>query len=158
MVRRRNLLILLALPALAACGFAPAYGPGGDASALRGAVLAAEPSNDYGFAFVRRVEERLGLPEAPRFELAYVLGREAAGLAIDGSQGITRVSLEGIVTWTLSPIEGGEPITSGREIAFVAYSVTGSTIATLESSRDAEARLAALLADKAVAKLLAIDL
>ncbi len=59
----RRTLILAPL-ALAACGFTPAYAPGGAATRLMGTVRAADPSDKNGFDFVERIEERLGRPEA----------------------------------------------------------------------------------------------
>jgi LPS-assembly lipoprotein len=150
----RHAFLALPLLALAACGFTPAYGPQGEARALRGTIVAAEPDTDIAFAFVRRLEERLGRPDAPRLTLAYDLDTDSEGLAIDGANNITRFRINGRLTWTL--VDGATETArlSGEEIAFTAYSATGSTISTLESERDAERRLAILLADRVVARLL----
>lgn len=143
------------LAALAGCGFSPVYGPGGEARTLRGAILAAEPNTDITFAFVRRFEERLGLPDAPEYALAYTLNTTQVALAIDGSNNITRFNIEGALDWALSPVGSDTPVLSGRETGFTAYSATGSTISTLESERDAQRRLAFILADAVVVRLLA---
>ena len=42
----------------------------------------------------------------------------------------------------------------GRVTAFTGYSATGSTVATAAAQRDAEARLAVILADMIVAQVL----
>jgi LPS-assembly lipoprotein len=151
-MRRRALL--LALP-LAACGFSPVYGPGGAAIGLRGAVLAADPDTDITFAFVQRIEERFGAPTTPRLALSYTLVTVEEALGIDGSDNITRFNIEGRLAWAVSPIGSDAVTLTGEEIAFTAYSASGSTISTLESERDAERRLAVILADRVVARLLA---
>ncbi|WGH77362.1 hypothetical protein [Jannaschia ovalis] len=153
-ISRRGLLAA-ALAVLAGCGFAPVYGPAGEAAALRGAVLATEPDTDIAFAFVRQIEERLGLPATPRYDLEYALVTDEVALAIDGSNNITRFNIEGRLDWTLSPVGTDAPVLSGRETSFTAYSATGSTISTLESERDAQRRLAVILANAVVARLLA---
>ncbi|KIT16721.1 LPS assembly lipoprotein LptE [Jannaschia aquimarina] len=147
-----NRRALLLLPLLAACGFTPVYGPGGQASAFRGAVRAEDPRTDEEFAFVARIEERLGRPSAPTYDLAYTLTSDETGLAIDGSNNITRFSVEGRLRWTLTRAD--RTILSGTETGFTAYSATGSPISTLESERDAHRRLSIILADKVIAQLL----
>ena len=139
--------------ALGACGFAPVYAPGSDALALRGAVLVEAPDTEEEFAFTGRIEERLGRASAPRYDLGFTLVTDEVGLAIDGSNNITRFNVEGRLAWALS--EAGAPVLRGEETAFTAYSATGSTISTLESERDARRRLMVILADKVVARLLA---
>ena len=151
---RRAVFALAAVP-LAACGFAPVYGPSGEAAALRGAVRAADPATDETFAFVRRLEERLGRPDAARYDLGYALTTTVAALAIDGSDNITRLNVEGRLDWTLTQAGGGAALLTGRESAFTGYSAPASTISTLASERDARRRLAIILADKVVTRLLA---
>lgn len=152
---RRAFLAAAVAAALAGCGFAPVYGTGGDGAGLRGTVRAAEPDTDAGFAFVRRIEERLGRPEAARYDLTYAIAMAEAALAIDGSNNITRLNLEGRLDWSLVPTEGGAPALSGSESAFTGYSAPASTVATLASRRDAGRRLAIILADRVVTRLLA---
>lgn len=151
--------LVLGAPALLLGGctpFVPAYGPSGGAAGLRGAVRADDPDTEVGFHFVDRLEERLGRPApgAP-WALSYAFGFEQAALAIDGSNNITRFNLEGRVDWALGAPGAPAPRLSGTERDFTAYSATGSTISTLASQRDAERRLAILLADSVVARLLA---
>lgn len=155
MLSSRRLIIAGACAALlASCGFTPVYGPDGSGTALRGTIRAAEPDGDFGFAFVRRFEERLGLPEAERYDLTYSVETEGTDLAIDGSNNITRFNIEGTLTWALTPSGGDAPVLTGAETTFTSYSATGSTISTLESERDAERRLAVILADAVVTRLL----
>ena len=57
---RRLLFGLFATAALAGCGFAPAYAPGGAGVVLHNSILAKEPSDKAAFDLVERLEERLG--------------------------------------------------------------------------------------------------
>ena len=152
MIRRG---LLLGALALAGCGFAPVYGTGGDAGALRGAVRAADPDTQAGFEFVTRLEQRLGRPAAPRYDLVWAFSDTEQALAIDGSNEITRYNVEGTLVWRLEPAGGGAPVLEGTERSFTSYSATASTISTLESERDARDRLMRILADAVVARLLA---
>ncbi|WP_308917146.1 LPS assembly lipoprotein LptE [Jannaschia sp. LMIT008] len=143
------------LLAAGGCGFAPAYGPGGTGGAFRGTITVAEPMTDVEFAFVARLEDRLGRVDVPTYDLTYTLVTDEVGLAIDGSNAVTRFNLEGVLDWTLS--RDGAAVQTGRETAFTGYSASGSPISTLESERDAERRLMVILADRVIARLLAGD-
>lgn len=161
---RRAVLALLLSPA--ACGFAPAYGPagsgggsGGGARGLAGAVRAADPDTDDGFAFVAHLEQRLGRPAAAAYDLSYAIETEEVALAIDDSNNITRFNIEGRLTWALRPAGGdpeAAPLAAGVERSFTGYAATGSTISTFESERDARRRLMVILADAVVARLLVL--
>lgn len=152
---RRQVLAGAGLALLASCGFTPVYGPNGSADALRGAVRVADPVTDIDFAFLSRVEARLGAPDAPRYDLTYAITTSEVSLAIDGSNNITRFNIEGRLSWQLTPLGGEAPVLTGAETGFTSYSASGSTISTLESERDATRRLATILADKVVTRLLA---
>ena len=145
----------LAMTALAGCGFTPAYAPGGPAAGLQGLIRAADPGDKAAFDLVTRLEERLGPANAPRYSLAYVVGVVGSGVAITTNLSITRYDLAGTVDWTLSPIGGGAPVTSGRAQSFTSFSATGSTLATATAQGDATTRLMRILADRIVTDLLA---
>lgn len=153
----RRRLLLAAPCALAGCGFSPVYGPGGDALALRGAVRVEDPDTEFGFDFVTRFEQRLGPPDAARYDLRWILTLRERELAIDDAGTIRRFNVEGSLAWTLSPLGSGTPVLSGTETSFTSYSATGSTISTLESEQDAEQRLAVILADAVVTRLIAAE-
>jgi LPS-assembly lipoprotein len=146
---------LFAPLALAACGFTPAYAPGGAATRLMGTVRAADPSNKNAFDFVERVEERLGRPEAARYDLAYSIVTETVGVGITPDNRITRYNLKGAIDWTLSDTATGARITGGRVQSFTAFAATGSTVAGLAAEEDAAYRLMRLLADQIVTRLVA---
>ena len=147
--------VLLAPLALAACGFTPAYAPGGAATALLGSVRAQDPTTKNGFDLVERLEERLGRPENHRYDLAYTITTEAIGVGITTENEITRFNLKGAVDYTLTDKASGARLTGGRVQGFTAYSATGSTVAGLAAEEDAAFRLMRILADQIVARLIA---
>ena len=68
---RRTFLTLLAATPLAACGFAPVYGPDGAGNALRDRLRIEPPDTRLGFVLVSRLEDRLGRAAAPTHVLAW---------------------------------------------------------------------------------------
>jgi LPS-assembly lipoprotein len=150
----RRTLLLLPL-ALAACGFTPAYAPGGGADRLLGTIWVQDPTDKNGFDLVERLEERLGRPEAIRYDLTYTITTEAVGVGITTENQITRYNLKGVVDWTLTDRSGGARVAGGRVQNFTAYSATGSTVAGLAAEEDAAFRLMRILADQITARLIA---
>jgi LPS-assembly lipoprotein len=150
--RRAVLFVPLAL---AACGFTPALAPNGPATALLETVYVQDPSDKNGFDLVERLEERLGRPENPRYDLAYTIITEAVGVGITTDNKITRYNLKGVVDYTLTDRTSGARVTGGRVQSFTAYSATGSTVAGLAAEEDAAYRLMRILADQITAQLIA---
>ncbi|WP_395543047.1 LPS assembly lipoprotein LptE [Neotabrizicola sp. sgz301269] len=148
-------LFLLSPLALAACGFTPAYAPGGAATLLTNTVRAADPTDRNGFDFVERIEERIGRPQDHRYDLAYRIQTEAIGVGLTADNKITRYNLKGVIDYTLTRAGSGEKIASGRVQSFTAYAATGSTVAGLAAEEDAATRLMRILADQIVARLIA---
>ena len=142
--------------ALAACGFTPVYGPGGGTAVL-GAIRAQEPNSQIEFAFVEAIETRLGLPASPRYDLLYNISVEEEGRAITGSNDITRFTVDGVLTYRVRPVDDpeAEDVLTGRVQSFTSYSASGSSIATFQAKRDAEARLMQILADRLAERLVA---
>lgn len=143
--RRRVLRLGLggaAAAGLAACGFAPAYGPQGAARAVRGEVRITVPEGRIGFALGQELEGRLGRggADAP-WKLSADLLITESGLAITRDSLITRFVMRGRSRWRLEGPEGTDPV-EGEEAALAAYSATESLFATRAARRDAEARLA----------------
>ncbi|WP_071799344.1 hypothetical protein [Natronohydrobacter thiooxidans] len=152
--RRTVLLALAALP-LAACGFTPAYAPGGPGQALRGQVRAADPTAAADFDFNAAFEERLGRPTAPRFDLAYTISTSERGSAQVSGLGQTRITLFGEIAYSLTEIATGETVTRGKLRNFTNYSTTDTQLATLRAQEDAQKRLMRILADQVAARLMA---
>ncbi len=152
---RRLFLGLAAAFALAACGFTPVNAPGGAGGALSGTIVADAPADNLGYDFVARIEGRLGRPDAPRWALAYTLATRDQSVGITPENVATRVNITGTLTWSLRPVGAEDPVLSGQLQSFTAYSTTGTTVATLTARRDAERRLAVILADMLVTRLYA---
>ena len=140
---------LAGLLALAGCGFAPVYGTG---DALRGTLAYEAPETVLGYRLIERLEDRLGSPRDARALLRVGLSVGQGAAAIDAEGDLVRFSVNGAADWAVVGPEGVEA--DGRVTAFTGYSATGSTVATAAAQRDAEARLAVILADMIVAQVL----
>ena len=140
---------------LAACGFAPAFGTKGPAEGLLGTVRTADPTDKNGFDFVQRMEERLGRPTNPLFDLTYSIVTNPVGVGITPDGAITRYNLTGTLTWTLTRRADQLRMTGGSFGTFTSYSATGSTVAGLTAQTDASLRLMRLFADDVVMRLVA---
>ncbi|UXU75787.1 MULTISPECIES: LPS assembly lipoprotein LptE [unclassified Paracoccus (in: a-proteobacteria)] len=147
----------LAAVALAGCGFSPVYGPQGSGSRLSGRIRLAEPRTPDDFAFVGRLAERLGPETQPRYALDYRLRIAVVPQAITPDEVTTRYALNGSADFVLRDIASGRDISRGQVSSFTSYSTTGTTIATMSAEYDAHGRLARMLADQVVTRLLAID-
>jgi len=146
--------LLLALPALAACGFEPIYGTGGSAEGLRGSIIVDDPTTLNSFNLVAQLEQRLGRPQAPVYGMSVVLNVEEKGLAISGSNDITRYNVLGSAVYVLRDLGTDEQVYEGRVNTFTAYSASAQPVATLAAERDANARLMSALANKIATDLL----
>lgn len=156
--RRRTVGLLAGLGlslTLAACGFAPLYGPGGPGDTLHGRIEIAEPTTSDEFDFVARVETRLGRTAAAPMRLDYKITTSTSGLAITADQETQRYNLIGEVTYTVIDTTTGRQLSTGSTSSFTSYSATGTTVATGTAQRDARERLMVILADQMVTRLLA---
>jgi LPS-assembly lipoprotein len=149
---------LFAPLALAACGFAPVYGPGGTGAALQNRVRVDAPTDRNSFLMVRELEERLGRAVTPAYGLSLTIATTEEGLAIDTAGNTRRFNLLGSVDYALSDLDSGQVVTSGRVENFTGFSATGTTIATLAAEEDAQARLMGILAEQIVTRLISTDL
>lgn len=151
--RRTFLTLVAGLPLLAACGFSPVYAPGSAGLAVRGRIRAADPTDRNGFAFVRELETRLGVPEAPEYTLAYTITTNQVGVAYSTDNAITRYNVVGKVVWSVS--RGDTRLTGGTAQSFTSWSATGSTVAGLTAEADASERLMRILADQIATQITA---
>jgi LPS-assembly lipoprotein len=150
----RRTFLLLGL-AMAGCGFTPAYGPGGGAATLLGGVQPDTPVTRDDFALVRRLAERLGPVDEPRYRLAYSVTTETIGQAITPDNATTRYSLPGTADFTLHDAATDAVLLTGQVSSFTSWSAAGSTVSTLTAEQDAHRRLMRMLADLIVTRLLA---
>lgn len=145
---------LLGLLALSACGLTPVYAPGGAGMRLRGRVRPRDPATYQDFAFNRRLSERLGPESDASFDLDYRISVGVVPQAITPDEVTTRYSLNGTAEFSLTDA-AGRVLSAGRVSSFTSYSTTGTTIATLAAEGDARERLAFMLADQVVTRLMA---
>ena len=155
---RRRFLLALPLVALAACGFEPLYGPGGEGMALQNRVLVDAPGDRYGYFLVRELESQLGRAASPQWGLALTTTTTEDGLAIDSEGNTRRYNLLGTTSYALRDLSSGQIVTSGKVESFTGYSATGTTVATRAAELDAQERLMKILADLVVSRLYAADL
>ncbi len=137
-----------------ACGFEPVHAPGGTSPNLTGQTEITAPSERNSFDLVRRLEERLGRPQGPRYRLGYTIRIVQDDLGVTPSQEITRYNLVGEVDFTLTRMATGDIASSGTVRSFTSYAATGSTLGTQTARQDAFARLMVILADRIVSRLL----
>ena len=148
-------VFLLSFAALAGCGFTPVYGPGGEASSMRGRIDVASPRDEEGYALVKRLQDRLGRPDGADLKLTadIRLSEDAVGFLSDGE--ISRYNVIGEAAWRLIRKDDEALVASGRERSFTSYSATSTTVATTFAQRDARERLMVILADRIVTDLIA---
>ena len=152
--RRTFLTFLAALP-LAACGFTPAYAPGGPAAGLLDRVLVDAPSDKNGFDLVERLEERLGRTRAPAYRLSYTIGTTTEGQGITTTNAVTRFRVNGTIDFALTDSATDAVLSRGTVSSFTSYSASGTPVSTVASEEDANKRLMRLLADQIVTRLIA---
>lgn len=140
--------------AVSACGLTPVYGPGGAGERLFGKIRPRDPKTYEDFAFNRRLAERLGPDGQALYDLDYLISIGVAPQAITSDEVTARYSLNGTADFSLKD-GSGTVFASGRVSSFTSYSTTETTIATLSAERDARERLARMLADQVVTRLLA---
>lgn len=152
---RREIIGLLALPALANCGFTPIYAEGTAARAMLGSIVLGEVTDRMGFEMREQLELRFGKPTAPKYRLDVQIDVESEGLAITTDASITRFNLSATAIYSLTPIDSGAAILSDSVRSFTAYSATTSAFATRVAERDARRRLAVSMADQIAIRIAA---
>ena len=151
--RRQTLFALSALFAGAACGFTPAYGPQGGASALQDNMRVAAPERRDGFLISQRLEDRFGRNDGGRYVLTVTPTIQRQGLATSVEGTTNRFQVTGRADYVLRDRTSDTVVRRGRVTDFTGFSATGSTVATLAAERDATARLMVILADQIVDRL-----
>lgn len=155
---RRTLLFLpLALAAgglmLTACGFTPTLAPGSAASGLQNKIRLDDPQDKNDFDFLQHMEQRLGRPDQPVYDMAYTITTATVGVGVNPQGEINRYNLTGVVDWVLTRRSDQVVVASGREQNFTSYSASGTTVAELTAEQDAGVRLMEILGDQVVTYL-----
>jgi LPS-assembly lipoprotein len=144
---------LLGILGLAGCGFAPIYG---DGAAVQGAFAVETGDSVLGFRLRTRLEDRLGQPASPQFTIKATLDASERAAAITEDGDTSRLNVVGTANWSLTDLTTNQQIATGTVEAFTSYSATGSTVATQTAKDDARARLAVMLADMIVTRVLVV--
>lgn len=150
--RRQILSLMLVLP-LAACGFTPVYGPGGAGAVLNNQVAFAAPDDALGFALVSRLEERLGRG-GQTYDLVYEISTDTRGLALTDTGDENLVSVEATIAYSLTDRATAQSLASDEVSSFTSYATSASPVATTTARQAAEERLMILLADQIVLRLI----
>ncbi|MDT8327760.1 MAG: LPS assembly lipoprotein LptE [Roseovarius sp.] len=151
----RRHLLLLGAAALGACGFTPAYAPGGAGNALQGQIEIDAPNTRAGYLLTRALENRFGRSSVARYGLSYGIDIQQDSIAISASNVATRFNILGNVTYALRDLETGAVVTTGKVDSFTSYSASGTPVATQAAERDAETRLMTILSEQISTRLLA---
>ena len=150
--------VLLGALALGGCGFTPAYGPGGDAARLRGMVRIEAPATYPGYLLRARLLDRLGPTEQARYVLSLDTSQEVEQAAISAEGAVLRYRLLGHASYRLRAQGAQTDLAQGTVSDFAGYSATLGTVASEAAERDARERLAILLGDRIMTRLLALQL
>ena len=139
-------LVALAGLMLAGCGFTPLYGEAGVGTALT-RISVTTQDDRLGYRIREQLEDALGRdasqPALWRLETTAEQTRRPLGRRIDDTA--TRYELTVRGAWTLTPIDGGLPL-SGVETVTTTYAAADQPYAAIAAQQDGEERAAAELA------------
>ncbi len=145
-MRRRAGIVALVGLALAGCGFTPMYGDAGVGGSLSRIAVTTQDDR-LGYRVREQLEDALGrdAAQAPlwRLETRIEQSRRPLGRRIDDTA--TRYELTVRGRWTLTPLNGGAPL-SGQETVTTTYAAADQPYAAIAAQQDGEERAAAELA------------
>ena len=144
-------IALLGLLGLAGCGFAPIYG---DGAMIQGTFAFQADESVLGFRLRARLEDRLGQPSNPKFVIKTTISTSERAAAITEDGDTSRLNIVGTANWSITDLSTNQQLETGKVEAFTSYSATGSTVATQTANDDARGRLAVMLADMIVTRVL----
>ena len=131
---------------VAGCGFTPLYGEAGGSAALT-RISVTTQDDRLGYRLREQLEDALGWDRraAPLYRLETVVqqNRRPLGRRIDDTA--TRYELTVRGAWTLTPLDGGAPV-SGVETVTTTYAAADQPYAAIAAQQDGEERAAAELA------------
>jgi LPS-assembly lipoprotein len=143
---RATALVTLAGLALVGCGFTPLYGQAGVGSSLS-RISVTTQDDRLGYRLREQLEDALGRdasrPPLWRLETMVDQTRRPLGRRIDDTA--TRYELTVRGAWTLTPVDGGPPLT-GVETVTTTYAAADQPYAAIAAQQDGEERAAAELA------------
>ena len=132
---------------VSACGFTPIYGDGGAVGSNLSRIAVTTQDDRLGYRVREQLEDALGRNGAVaplyRLETAIEQSRRPLGRRIDDTA--TRYELTVRGAWTLTPLNGGAPVT-GIETVTTTYAAADQPYAAIAAQQDGEERAAAELA------------
>jgi LPS-assembly lipoprotein len=132
--------------ALAGCGFTPVYGDAGVGSSLSRIAVTTQDDR-LGYRIREQLEDALGRdasrPPLWRLKTTVEQTRRPLGRRIDATA--TRYELTVRGRWTLTPVDGGPPL-SGVETVTTTYAAADQPYAAIAAQQDGEERAASELA------------
>ena len=143
---RRLVLAAVSLVGLSACGFTPLYADAGVGGSLSRIAVTTQDDR-LGYRVREQLEDALGRDgaQAPLWRLETVIDqqRRPLGRRIDDTAARYELTVRG--AWTLTPLNGGEPV-SGVETVTTTYAAADQPYAAIAAQQDGEERAAAELA------------
>ena len=151
--------ILAVTLGLTAC-FRPLYGPTASGENLAATLSAidveevAVPPNGERFAHYLRSElvyelNGSGIPAPKRYKLALSFGSSLSTPIVDTATGRAQsATINGTVTYSLKNLDGTQTITGGKATGSASYDRFIQRFASVRAARDAEIRLARVLAEQ----------
>ena len=144
-MRRRQLLPVLLLPGLAACGLHPIYAKGEQQKVMPTlAAIAVAPDGGSRGAFFRNymIDELNpdGIEVPPAYDLDVTLRQQDNALAIQLDNSATRYNLILGASFTLKRRSDGQTVFSSATRRVVSYNVRSDPFATLVAEQDAQRR------------------
>ena len=143
-----KLAAIIAVIALAGCGFSPMYGP---SLSPQLAAIYVEPMPERdGYELRNTLIDLLGSNGAQagkRYKLTVNLRQSSRGVALRNDAAITRYNDTLDADYTLTDLAGAT-ITTGSQSTLSAYNVAASPYATLAAQRDSSKRAAIAIAER----------
>ncbi len=136
-------VLIFALPLLAACGFTPLYATSGVSSGLS-AISVEAPDGRAAYLLRERLDDALGRNRrlAPVYRLALTVAetREPRGLGPDNAA--SRYELALTVDYTLTAVASGEAVKAGRQRVLITYDAVAAPYAGIAAQSDGQERAA----------------
>ncbi|ACI99932.1 LPS assembly lipoprotein LptE [Rhodospirillum centenum] len=157
-------LLVLALPALAACGFKPVYGARSASAVGSGAPASVQLNQVFidplpdrsGQVLRNKLIDRFyheGRPSDPAYRLAIQLAAQEEDLGIRQDATATRARLRLVASYELIDNRTGQPVYRTFSRAIISYNLLEAQYATLVAQQDAYDRGLTQLADEIQTRL-----
>ncbi|WAC59983.1 LPS assembly lipoprotein LptE [Brevundimonas sp. SL130] len=145
-MRGAAVFVVLGALAVSACGFTPMYAEPGVGSPLRRIAVSAQDDR-LGYRLREQLEDALGWDRsaAPLYRLTAQVEQERRSLGRRIDDTATRYELTVKARWTLTPADGGAPVT-GEETVTTTYAAADQPYAAIAAQQDGEERAASELA------------